>query len=388
MPGLANHFDVIVIGVGAMGSATCYELARRGRRVLGLEQFHIAHDRGSSHGYTRLIRLAYFEHADYVPLLRRAYENWRAIEGESGEQVLFVTGGLYAGPRGCDLVMRSADAANTHGIDYQLLDRGAIAKRFPQFNLPDDFAAVYEPAAGFLRPELAIGTYAAHARRLGAAIRENQPVRSWSTTKSHIAVVTDAHTYTADRIVFTGGMWTSKLVRDLGIPLVVTRQLLGWVRPPDPLQFARNRFPCWAVELADGSFYYGVPRNEFEPGMKIADHGVGPVVEDADQTSREVTPVDADAVNRMITTVLPIAAGPIAEMRVCHYTNSPDAHFIIGPDPRDPRITLACGFSGHGFKFASVVGEVLADLAIDGRTRMPIAFLSPMRFAKQSEQTR
>jgi sarcosine oxidase len=173
MPGPAKHFDVIVIGVGAMGSATCYELARRGVRVLGLEQFHIAHDRGSSHGYTRLIRLAYFEHADYVPLLRRAYENWRAIEAESGERVLFVTGGLYAGPRHSDLVEGSAGAARKHGIDYELLDRAALANRFPQFDLPNDFTAVYEPAAGFLRPELAIRTYVAQARRAGAEIREN-----------------------------------------------------------------------------------------------------------------------------------------------------------------------------------------------------------------------
>jgi sarcosine oxidase len=207
-------------------------------------------------------------------------------------------------------------------------------------------------------------------------------VRSWSATGSYISVVADAQTYTADRIIFTGGMWTAKLVRDLGIPLVITRQLLGWVSPPNPEPFARDRFPCWAVEFADGSFYYGVPHNEFEPGMKIADHGVGPAVDDPDRPLRDVSSADTDAVNRMINAVLPSAAGPIAEMRVCHYTNSPDSHFIIGPHPRDARILLACGFSGHGFKFASVIGELMADLATTGTTRLPIEFVAPTRFAR------
>lgn len=376
-----SHFDVIVIGVGAMGSATCFELARRGARVLGLEQFHIAHDRGSSHGYTRLIRLAYYEHADYVPLLRRAYENWRTIEAIGGEQILFITGGIYCGPPHGELVSRSASAARQHGIDHQLLDRAQIAKRFPQFRLPDDFIALVEPAAGFVRPELAIRTYVDQARLAGAEIRENEPVRSWSSMDDRITVATDVKTYTADRIVVTSGAWTSKLVADLGIHLTVTRQLLGWMRPLDPAAFAPDRFASWAVEQPDGSLYYGVPLNEFEPGLKIAHHKPGSPT-DPDQVLRETTEADADLMMRMTRDVLPAAAGSIAQMRICLYTNSPDSHFILGPHPRDRRILLACGFSGHGFKFASVMGEVMADLATTGRTDLPIDFLSPTRFAR------
>lgn len=375
-----THFDVIVIGVGAMGAATCYHLASRGVRVLGLEQFHIAHDRSSSHGHTRMIRLAYYEHADYVPLLRRAYDNWRAIEEISGEHILHVTGGIYAGPRDGELVPQSAAAARLHGIDHELLDdRSQIARRFPQFRLPDDYIGLIEPAAGFLRPELAIRTYVKHARLSGAQINENEPVREWHASNDSISVTTEANTYTAGRIVFTAGPWTTKLVRDLGVPLIVTRQLLGWVRPSSPVEFARDCFACWAVEQRDGSLYYGAPINDFDPGLKIAHHKRG-TPSDPNTVSREPNNADAQQIATMIDEVLPRAAGPIVEMRVCLYTNSPDSHFIIGPHPRDARVLLACGFSGHGFKFASVIGEAMSDLATQGRTRLPIAFLSPQRF--------
>lgn len=376
---MGDHFDVIVVGVGGMGSATCYELARRGVRVLGLEQFGIAHDRGSSHGYTRMIRLAYYEHADYVPLLRRAYEKWREIESISGERILHITGGIYAGPRDGELVPQSANAARQHGIEHETLDRAQIAKRFPQFRVPDDFIGLFEPAAGFVRPELAVATFSRHATLAGADIRINEPVRAWAAESGAISVTTSVAQYTADRIIFTAGPWTSKLVRDLGIPLVVTRQVLGWVRPNEPAPFARERFACWAIEQRDGSLYYGAPLNEFEPGLKIAHHKRGPLT-DADHVSRDPTPADQDSINRMVTDVLPGAAGAIAEMRVCLYTNSPDSHFILGQYPNDPRVLLACGFSGHGFKFASVVGEVMADLAMSGKTKLPIEFLSPRRF--------
>ncbi|MBC8108326.1 MAG: N-methyl-L-tryptophan oxidase [Anaerolineae bacterium] len=374
-----NGYDVIVIGVGGMGSSTCYELARRGVRVLGLEQFGIAHDRGSSHGYTRMIRLAYYEHADYVPMLRRAYEKWREIETVSGEKILHITGGIYAGASDGELVPQSANAAREYGIEHETLDRAEIAKRFPQLLLPNDFIGLFEPAAGFVRPELAVSTFVRHAMLAGAEIHVNEPVLAWSAEPNAISVTTDVATYTADRVIFTAGPWTSKLVRDLGIPLVVTRQVLGWVQPNDSAPFGRNRFACWAIEQPDESLYYGAPLNDFEPGLKIAHHKPGPPT-DPDDVSRDLTPTDERAVQRIVTDVLPSAAGAITEMRVCLYTNSPDSHFIIGEHPNDSRILLACGFSGHGFKFASVMGEVMCDLATKGRTTLPIEFLSPTRF--------
>jgi sarcosine oxidase len=193
--------------------------------------------------------------------------------------------------------------------------------------------------------------------------------------------VSDTQTYTADRIVFTAGAWTSKLVADLGIPLTVTRQVLGWVRPTNAAEFALDRFPCWAIERPDGSLYYGVPLNGFEPGLKIAHHKPGART-DPDSVSREITAGDRDEIDRMTRDVLPGALGSIVELRTCLYTNSPDSHFILGPHPSDERVLLACGFSGHGFKFASVIGEVLADLANSGKTVLPIQFLSPTRFVR------
>jgi sarcosine oxidase len=374
-----SHFDVIVVGVGGMGSATCYELARRGVRVLGLEQFSIAHDRGSSHGHTRMIRLAYYEHADYVPLLRRAYEKWREIEANSGEKILHITGGIYAGPRDGELVPQSANAARQHGIEHETLNRAQIAERFPQLRLPEDFIGLFEPAAGFVRPELAVSTFAKHATLAGAEIHANESVSAWSSKSGAIEVITEVATYTADRIVFTAGPWTAKLVRDLGIPLVVTRQVLGWVQPSERALFTPDRFACWAIEQPDGSLYYGAPLNEFEPGLKIAHHKPGSPT-DPDHVSRDITPADKFAVQQIVADVLPGAAGAITELRVCLYTNSPDSHFILGEHPTDPRVLLACGFSGHGFKFASVIGEVMADLATTGATRLPIEFLSPKRF--------
>jgi len=180
-------------------------------------------------------------------------------------------------------------------------------------------------------------------------------------------------------VIFAAGPWTAKLVRDLGIPLVVTRQVLGWVQPNDPAPFARDRFACWAIEQPDGSLYYGAPLNNFEPGLKIAHHKPGRVT-DPDHVSRELTLADENSIHRIVADFLPGAAGAVNEMRVCLYTNSPDSHFIIGEHPADPRILLACGFSGHGFKFASVIGEVMADLATTGKTKLPIEFLSPKRF--------
>lgn len=195
---MSNHHDVIVVGVGGMGSATCYALARRGVRVLGLEQFGIAHDRGSSHGHTRMIRLAYYEHPDYVPLLRRAYEKWREIETVSGEPILHITGGIYAGASDGELVRQSANAARQHGIEHETLDREQIRERFPQFRLPDHFVGLFEPAAGFVRPELAVSTFANHATLAGAEIHVNEPVRAWSAESGAIAVTTDLASYTAD----------------------------------------------------------------------------------------------------------------------------------------------------------------------------------------------
>src|SRR5687768_7202846 len=227
-----GHFDVIVIGVGAMGAAACHHLARRGGvRVLGLEQFNIPHDRGSSHGQSRMIRTAYYEHPDYVPLLRRAFELWKQVEAESLIRVLQVTGGLYLGPADGELVAGSMASSHRHNLPYEKLSRDELRTQYPQFNVPDDFVGFYEYNAGYLAPETAISVHADLAMRHGAEIHGHEPVLAWSADGRSATVTTPRGMYHADQLVFCGGAWTDKLVRDLGVPLRVTRQVLGWVQP-------------------------------------------------------------------------------------------------------------------------------------------------------------
>ena len=376
-----SGYDVIVVGVGAMGSSACYHLAKRGARVLGLEQFDIPHARGSSHGQSRMIRMAYYEHPDYVPLLRRAYELWDEIEQVSGQKLLHVTGGFYAGPPDGEVVPGSLEAARQHGLEHELLDRSEAARRFPQFTLPDDWSALYEPRAGFLLPERTVAAYAEAALRRGADLRGHEPVVAWRATNAGVSVRTTRGEYEADRLLFCGGSWSSKLMTDLGVALVVTRQVLGWVWPRRPELFELGRLPVWAIERPKG-LYYGFPMMPDSPGFKLADHGRGQET-DPDRVAREVGPDDEETFRPALARFLPDAQGPTLAMRVCLYTHSPDSHFIIDRHPAHERVTLACGFSGHGFKFASVVGEVLAELSVEGRTRMPpVEFLGLNRFAR------
>jgi sarcosine oxidase len=374
-----NRYDVIVVGVGAMGSAACYQLASRGARVLGLEQFDIPHALGSSHGYSRMIRMAYYEHPDYVPLLRRAYELWRELERASRMDLLFEVGGVYMGPPEGHVVAGAIEAARRHGLRHEVLTHADLGKRFPQFRLPGHFTGVFEPRAGLLLPEKVVAAQAELALRGGADLRGREAVVEWNADAAGVGVRTDKAEYRADRLVFCGGPWTAKLVRDLGVELVVTRQTLAWVWPRRPALFEFFRFPVWGIEAADGSLSYGFPMSKDNPGLKVARHGRGTVT-DADHVSRQITTEDEAEVRAILDLHLPDGAGPLLSMRVCLYTNSPDGHFIIDAHPKHPNVILACGFSGHGFKFASVVGEVLADLALEGRTKLPVKFLGLERF--------
>ncbi len=372
-------YDAIVVGVGSMGSSACYHLARRGARVLGLEQFDIPHALGSATGYSRMIRMAYYEHPDYVPLLRRAYELWRELERESGQSLLFETGGIYMGPPDGHVVRGAIAAAEHHGLAHEVLSHAGLADRFPQFRLPGHFAGVWEPRAGFLLPEKVIAAQAELALRAGAELHGREPVLDWDAGDAGAVVRTATGEYRAGRLLFCGGPWTGKIVRDLGVDLVVTRQVLGWVWPRVPARFALGTFPVWGIEAADGSLSYGFPMLADNPGLKVARHGRGTAA-DPDQVSRQSTPADEAEARDILARHLPDGDGPVLSLRVCMYTNSPDGQFIIDRHPAEPRVTVACGFSGHGFKFASVVGEVLADLVLSGKTAHPVDFLGLGRF--------
>jgi sarcosine oxidase len=375
----ASRFDVIVIGVGGMGSAACYLLARRGVSVLGLEQFGIPHSLGSSHGHTRAIRMAYYEHPDYVPLLRRSYELWGRLQEQSGIELLTLTGGLYIGREPSRLVSGSRDAARLHNLPHENLTSAQISARFPQFHLPNGYAGMYEEKAGIVRPDLAVGSHVRAALNSGAEVHAYEPVLDWSVSAPDIQVTTTNAVYTAQRLVVCGGPWSSKLIRDLGISLTVTRQLTAWVSCKSSTNYRLGSFPFWAIALDDESLYYGFPEIAERPGVKIAHHKPGHQTH-PDGVNRETDPSEVMTVVKEIQGFLPDMAGPILSMDVCLYTNSPDAHFIVDKHPQHEGVFVACGFSGHGFKFAPVIGEVLADLAMYGKTSLPIEFLGFRRF--------
>ncbi len=378
---MKTHYDVIVIGVGSMGAATCSHLAKRNVSVLGLEQFDIPHNRGAHHGLSRMIRQSYYEHSSYVPLLKRAYELWHELEDETECQLLTLNGGLYIGPADGEIVKGSLQSALDHNLPHQHLDRAAIADRFPQFSLPDDFEALYEENAGFVVPELAVGSHVELALRHGAELHGHEAVIDWSTNTSGVTVTTDQSTYQAGHLVITAGAWSARLLESLGIPLTVTRQVLGWTTPKQQNLFTPERFPCWFIESEPGFGHYGFPILPGQPGFKSALHKPATIV-DPDKVERAPLPEDESTIRTALASYIPDANGPLLALRTCLYTNSPDSHFIIdhAPDHHD-RLTLATGFSGHGFKFAPVVGEILADLATKGNSLHSIDLFSLKRFA-------
>ena len=375
MPG---SFDVIVVGVGAMGSSACYQLARRGLNVLGLDQFDIPNALGSSHGQSRMIRLAYYEHPNYVPLLKQAYELWDELESVSGEKLLHITGGIYIGPENGEVVGGSLRAARQHGLEHELLNHDELRRRFPQFRVPGEWVALHEPRAGFLRPERVVAAYAQAALRAGAEFHGREAVVEWGADAHGVTVQTTRAVYRADHLVFCGGPWSAQLLRDLQVPLLVTRQVMAWVWPKEPELFALGRLPVWAIDNQDGTLHYGFPMSSDVPGFKLAHHAPGDPT-DPDRVMRDPLPGDEQTFRPVLREMIPAADGPLLSLKICLYTNSPDHHFIIDRHPHIERVTIACGFSGHGFKFASVVGEVLADLATDGRTALPAQFLAMER---------
>jgi len=381
-----TSFDVIVLGVGSMGSATCYYLAKRGYKVLGLEQFDIAHEFGSHTGQSRIIRKAYFEHPDYVPLMQRAYENWKYIEQETGEQVYFKTGLLYAGNSTNDIIKGVQLSASLYDIELEKLNTSAALNRFPQFSFPKTFEVVFEPEAGFIPPEKAIRLYAEQAKKNGAIIHPNEKVIEWKQDGNSVTVKTDKGIYQCNKLIITAGAWTAKMTPGIADKIKVTRQFIAWIKTKDDHQFELNKFPCWMIGDDDKhGCFYGFPLLDIktfgEPaGLKLAHHFPAQIT-DPDQVNRQTTEDDFKNVEYCLDKYLPGVFDSVLNTKICLYANSPDENFIIDQLPGyEENISIACGFSGHGFKFASVIGEILADLAINGKTNLPIGFLNANRF--------
>jgi sarcosine oxidase len=360
-------FDVAVVGLGAMGSAALYHLSKRGHRAIGIERASPGHIGGSSHGESRIIRMAYFEHPSYVPLLRRAYENWRALEQDTGAEIMTITGILETGVPGSEVVRGSLMASELHDLPHEVFRSAEVARRFPAFALPEDWLGVFQPDGGLLRPELAIVTQVAAAQERGAAVRTNAVITSIEPAAAGVRLSTSqGEIIEAGAAIISAGAWIGELFPELGRHLTLTRQALGWFAPARPDLVALGRFPVFMLDAGE-DLVYGFP--DFAgTGAKAASHHLGRVLPSADAARQDGDQADADRILATLRRFVPAAAGPVRQVKTCIYTSTPDGDFVIDRHKLFPQIILASPCSGHGFKFSSVIGEILTDLATKGPT--------------------
>ena len=376
---MLNTWDTIVVGLGAMGSATLHQLAKRGRRVLGIEQFTPGHARGSSHGKSRIIREAYFEDPRYVPLVQRAYECWHALEAESGVTVLRQTGGLMLGAPSSEVVSGARRSAALHGLSHEVIDAVEVRRRYPAFRPAEHEIGVVEPRAGMLAPELAITTFTELAQRNGATIQTDEVLMSWRPNGDGVQVSTTKGTYRAATLILTVGAWAGKVFGELSLPLTVQRNVLHWFTPrQNAEQFAPEQFPIFIHDHGDGPAWYGFP--DTGDGVKLALHHHGDVA-DPDALRHHVRGDEVELVRTIVRRFMPDADGPLRASQPCMYTNVPDDHFIIDRHPDHASVIVASPCSGHGFKFSSAIGEVLADMATGDRVAFDTSLFSLARFS-------
>ena len=384
-----SAYDVIVVGLGGMGSAAARQLAARGQRVLGLEKYGPAHDRGASHGGSRVTRQSYFEGPEYVPLLLRAYDLFDQLAADSGRDVLTLTGGVMIGRPESRTVAGSRASAEQWGLEHEILDAKELRRRFPTLAPRPDEIALFETKAGFVRPEATVAANLQLATRHGADLRFGEPMTRWEPAGDGVRVTTGRGSYTAGQLVITPGPWAPELLADLGVEFRIERQVQYWFQPRGGVEpFRPDRHPIYIWEDERGGQIYGFPAIDGpEGGAKIAffRRGGPTTPDDLD------TEVHEDEIAEMVDYCgrrLPDLPGRFLRGEPCMYSNTPDEHFVIARHPAHESVTVACGFSGHGFKFVTVVGEILADLATGGATVHPISLFDPRRFAPTVEQHR
>jgi sarcosine oxidase len=375
----APAYDVVVVGLGVMGSAALQHLARRRLRVLGLERYAPGHDRGSSHGQTRIIRLGYYEHPSYVPLLRRAYRLWRELEAGAGTRLLHVTGIAEIGPPDGELVQGTLAAARLHGLPHEILAAGELMRRLPAFRLPAEHVGVLQPDGGFVLAEPAIEAQMRSAQAAGAEVRTGTSVRAIEPRGGHVRVVTGDGVIEAGTAVVTAGAWLPDLLPGLPVALRTTRQVVAWFAPRSPALFQPDRFPVFLLESRHG-IHYGFPAVG-AAGVKIAKHFHADQAVAPDAVDRTVSAEDEDLIRAAVREHVPAADGPLLSATTCIYTMTPDGDFVLDRLADAPQVIVASPCSGHGFKFAPVIGEILADLAVGGATGHDIARFRLARFA-------
>lgn len=384
---MTSTYDTIVLGVGGFGSSALYHLARRGARVLGIEQFGIAHDRGSSHGQTRIIRKAYFEHPDYVPLLHRAYALWGDLERETDRKLLHQVGLFIAGTPDCESVSGTLLAARLHGLPLDRLDAQAARERFSGYRFPDHFAVVYEPDAGYLEVENCVAAHIAAAVRHDAELHTDETVVGWQSDGRRVIVTTDRGEYVSANLVITAGPWAGQILRHSsngtgsvrwGEKLRVLRKPVFWFAADGAYDVEKGN-STFFFETSAGQFY-GFPRID-RTTIKLAEHTGGDEVADPMNVDRTLSHADLARVSDFMREHLPTIDPQPVRHSVCMYTKTPDSHFLVDRHPAWGNVVFGAGFSGHGFKFTTVLGEALADLALAGQSTSPIEFLSWARLS-------
>ena len=368
-----QRYDCIVLGMGGFGSGALYHLGRRGVRALGIDQFHAAHDRGSSHGETRIIRQAYFEHPDYVPLLRRSYDLWRELESETGRRLMHLCGLMLAGPPDGEAISGAKLAAELHELEIESVPAASAAVRFPGFRVPEGSEVVFEDNAGYLEVENCVRAHQERAQAHGAVLQTGESVREWSSDGRSVRVRTDRGEYEAERLIITAGAWASRVLWELNVPLTVLRKPVFWHPVAGPEYDVARGAPTFYFEMPSGAFY-GFPSLDGAT-VKLAEHSGGEPVADPDQLDRSIGERDFEPVGRFIEQTMPALDPRPQRSSVCMYTMSPDGHFLVDRHPQHANVVFGAGFSGHGFKFTSVLGEALADLALEGATTLPVEFL-------------
>ena len=375
---MAQTYDVAIAGLGAMGSAAAYHLAKKGVSVLGLDRFAPPHTLGSSHGETRIIREAYFEHPSYVPIIQRAYELWEQLEDESGRDLFLQSGGVMVGHPDSTLVTGAELSAQMHHLPYDRLSPAEVTERFPALTPAEDTVAIWDSRAGILYPEDCVRSHLDIARANGADLRFDEPLESWEPDGEGVRLRTAKGEYGVGKLLLSAGAWIPSLANGLSLPLEVERQVLVWFKPKDnPGHFAPDRCPIFLWDHGQDRHFYGFPN--MGTGVKVALMHQGEEA-DPDSIDRDVSRQDEDAVRAMLERYLPSANGPALSAQVCMFTNTPDTHFLIDFHPESPQTLIGSPCSGHGFKFASAIGEILAELLVDGRSRLNIDLFRLDRF--------
>jgi sarcosine oxidase len=372
-------YDVAIAGLGGIGSAVAAHCAARGASVIGLEQFGPAHDRGSSHGRSRMIRQAYFEDPAYVPLVLRSYELWRALEKQTGEELLRITGVLSAGAEDSEIISGTQRSSAQHGLALEKLSHAQVRERYPSVRLVPNEVALFEPNGGVLNPEKAVQAHLKTAQSAGAELRFETAMRSWEATDRGVTIhLANGEKVTAKKLVLSLGPWFKEALEGLGVALRIQRNVQVWFSPSTN-SYQAPRFPAFLVDRPGlPAPLYGFP--DFGEGVKAAFHGFGDLT-GADELNRDVDMAcDVEPVARAMEDWMPGAAASFREAKPCMYTLTCDSHFVVDRHPAHGNVVLCGGFSGHGFKFAPVIGEIASDLALDGGSRHGIDFLSLKRF--------